>query len=100
MKHTEVTVTDGTDDVDNLNSKYLKSFRIIPTESNALLVELINNKKKVTDRIAVHIGCTILGLAKLRLMKSLYSFTEYLSLSHIKLLYIGKLHEHNLLLFI
>ena len=93
MKHTEVAITDGTEDIDNLNSKYLKSFRIIPTESQRLIIEHIYNKKRVTDRIAVHIGCTILGLAKLRLMKTLYSFTEYLSTKHIKLLYIGIIYN-------
>ena len=66
----------------------MKSWRAIPTDSQKDLCEFLCRKKYSEDTIGVHIGCTILGLSKLKLLTTLYSFTEHLSVSHIRLLYI------------
>ena len=56
LKHNDVYISKGDDDIPLLNDKRLKSFRILETESNLILVEYILRKKRCVDKIPVHIG--------------------------------------------
>ena len=68
LKHNDVIISNGSGDVSLLNDKRLKSFRVLETESNLILVEHILHKKKVLDRIPVHVGATILDWVKIQLI--------------------------------
>ena len=72
-----------------------KSYASLETETGAGVLEVIENKKIITDTKPVHVGIAILQHSKLLLLRYVDFLRTYLKQGSYVLVYGGKFSKHN-----